>query len=140
MLYGNLVSLDRLFSHQHYNIFFIFFKIHPGTQNLALHYNVLVGVEWYGKGRNLYFIPGIGLAITAVNFTLYRALKDNRFFLAELTAYVSIFVQIILLIAAMFLARVNETTEIFTALQKTTELIQGTVSVVFCRLVFFVVL
>ncbi|MEK7161296.1 MAG: hypothetical protein AAB729_01245 [Patescibacteria group bacterium] len=87
--------------------FFIFFKIHPGTQNLALHYNVLVGVEWYGKGRNLYFIPGIGLAITAVNFTLYRALKDNRFFLAELTAYVSIFVQIILLIAAMFLARVN---------------------------------
>ena len=59
------------------------------------------------QGRNLYFIPGIGLAIAAVNFTLYRALKDNRFFLAELTAYVSIFVQIILVIAAMFLARVN---------------------------------
>ena len=79
VLYGNLVSLDRLFSHQHYNIF-SFFQNSPRTQNLALHYNVLVGVEWYGKGRNLYFIPGIGLAITAVNFTLYRALKDNRFF------------------------------------------------------------
>lgn len=87
--------------------FFIFFKIHPGSQNLALHYNVLVGVEWYGNGRNLYFIPGIGLAISAVNYILYRALKDNQFFLAELTAYVSLFVQIILLIAAMFLARVN---------------------------------
>ncbi len=86
---------------------FIFFKIHPGTQNLALHYNVLVGVEWYGKGRNLYFIPGIGLVISAVNYILYRALKDNRFFLAELTAYVSMFIQIILLIATMFLARVN---------------------------------
>ncbi len=87
--------------------FFIFFKIHPGTQNLALHYNVLVGVEWYGKGKNLYFIPGIGLAISAINYILYRALKDNRFFLSELTAYVSMFVQIILLISAMFLASVN---------------------------------
>lgn len=87
--------------------FFIYFKIHPGKQNLALHYNVLVGVEWYGKGRNLYFIPGIGLAISAVNYILYRPLRDNRFFLSELTAYVSLFVQIILLIAAMFLAKVN---------------------------------
>lgn len=86
---------------------FIFFKINPGTQNLALHYNVLVGVEWYGKGQNLYFIPGIGLVISLVNFILYRSLKDNRFYLSELTAYVSLFIQIILLIAAMFLARVN---------------------------------
>ena len=35
---------------------FIFFKIHPGDKTLALHYNVLIGVQWYGKGKNLYFL------------------------------------------------------------------------------------
>jgi hypothetical protein len=86
---------------------FIYFKIHPGNKTLALHYNVLVGVEWYGKGKNLYFIPGVGLAISAVNFTLYRALRDDTKFLSILTAFVSICAQVILLAAALFLAKVN---------------------------------
>lgn len=87
--------------------FLIFFKISSGTQTLALHYNVLVGVEWYGKGLNLYFIPAIGLTISIVNYILYRSLKDNRYFFSQLTAYASLFVQIILLMAVIFLARVN---------------------------------
>jgi hypothetical protein len=86
---------------------FIFFKIHPGDKTLALHYNVLVGVQWYGKGKNLYFIPAVGLAISAVNFTLYKALRDDKFFLSQLTIFVSLCAQIILLAAALFLARVN---------------------------------
>jgi hypothetical protein len=86
---------------------FIFFKIHPGNATLALHYNVLVGVEWYGKGYNLYFIPGVGLAISAVNFTLFKALRDNTKFLSALTVFVSLCAQIILLASALFLAKVN---------------------------------
>ena len=86
---------------------FIYFKIHPGNKTLALHYNVLVGVEWYGKGKNLYLIPGVGLAISAVNFLLYKTLKDDKFFLSQLTIFVSICAQIILLAAALFLSRVN---------------------------------
>jgi len=86
---------------------FIYFKIHPGNKTLALHYNVLVGVEWYGKGKNLYLIPGVGLVISAVNFTLYRALRDDTKFLSILTAFVSICAQVILLAAALFLSKVN---------------------------------
>ena len=86
---------------------FIYFKIHPTNKILALHYNVLVGVEWYGNGKNLYFIPGIGLAITAVNFSLFRACRNYQYFLSFLTAFVSLCVQLILLVAALFLARVN---------------------------------
>jgi len=86
---------------------FIYFKIHPGNKTLALHYNVLVGVQWYGKGKNLYFIPAVGLAISAVNFTLFKALKDNKLFLSALAAFASLCAQIILLAAALFLARVN---------------------------------
>lgn len=86
---------------------FIYFKIHPGAKTLALHYNVLVGVEWYGKGANLYLIPGVGLAITAVNFTLYKALKNDDNFLSYLTVFISLCVQVILLVGAIFLATVN---------------------------------
>ena len=85
----------------------IYFKIHPSSQTLALHYNVLVGVEWYGRGTNLYLIPGVGLAISAVNFALYRALKGNKNFLAFLTAFASLCAQLILLAAVLFLISVN---------------------------------
>ena len=86
---------------------FIYFKIHPGGQTLALRYNVLVGVEWYGKGANLYFIPGIGLIISGVNFILYKALKNNGDFYSPLTVFASLSVQLVLFIAAVFLAKVN---------------------------------
>jgi hypothetical protein len=86
---------------------FIFFKIHPGDKTLALHYNVLIGVQWYGKGKNLYFIPVAGLAISAVNFILYKTLRDNKIFLSQLTVFVSFCAQIILLAAALFLSKVN---------------------------------
>ncbi len=86
---------------------FIFYKIHPDNKLLALHYNVLIGVEWYGKGKNLYFIPGIGLIITFVNFIIYRALKNSEFFYNFLVIFISLCVQLILLASALFLVKVN---------------------------------
>lgn len=86
---------------------FLYFKIHPGNKTLALHYNVLVGVEWYGRGKNLYFIPGVGLAISSINFILYRAFKTYDNFLPFLCVFVSLSAQIILLAAVLFLATVN---------------------------------
>jgi hypothetical protein len=85
----------------------IYFKIHPGGKTLALHYNVLAGVEWYGKGDNLYFLPGAGLAISAANFSLFKALKNNGSFLSPLTVFASLCAQIVLLAAVLFLATVN---------------------------------
>src|SRR5437773_1632081 len=86
---------------------FLFFKIHPGNKTLALHFNVLVGVQWYGKGKNLYTIPGVGLAITFVNFLLYRSSRYSEDYLPFLPAFVSICAQIILLTSALSLAKVN---------------------------------
>lgn len=86
---------------------FIYFKIHPGGQTLALRYNILVGVEWYGRGSNLYLIPGVGLIISGVNFILFKALKNNEDFYSALTVFASFSVQLVLFIAAVFLAKVN---------------------------------
>ena len=86
---------------------FIFFKIHPGTQTLALHYNVLVGVEWRGKGISLYLIPAAGTAISGVNYLIFRALKNKELFLAALTVFTSLAAQLILFASIIFLAKVN---------------------------------
>lgn len=86
---------------------FIYYKIHPTNQTLALRYNILVGVQWYGQGKNLYFVPAVGLVISAVNFILFRALKNDKNFLSQLAIFVSLCAQIILLAAALFLAKVN---------------------------------
>ena len=86
---------------------FIYFKIHPGNKTLALHYNVLIGVEWYGKGKNLYYLPGVGLAISVVNFILFREFRKSGEFLASLTVFTSLCVQLIILTATLFLAQVN---------------------------------
>jgi hypothetical protein len=86
---------------------FVYYKISPSEKTLALHYNVLVGVEWYGKGKNIYFIPLVGFLISLVNYIFYKALKNNQNFLSFLTVFVSLCIQIILLVSVLFLARVN---------------------------------
>ena len=88
-------------------LLFIVYKIHPGAGTLALRYNVLVGVEWYGKGKNLYYLPGIAFLLTLANYTLYRSLKNSRIFLAPLTIFVSICLQVTFLLAVLFLSRIN---------------------------------
>ena len=83
----------------------IFYKIHPGDKTIALHYNVVAGVEWYGKSSNLYFIPGTGLIITFVNFILYNVLKKTDYFLDFLIIFATACVQAVLLFAVLLLAK-----------------------------------
>ena len=85
----------------------LYFKIHPGDKTLALRYNVIIGVEWYGKGKNLYFIPGTAAAILFANFILFKKLKGNRTFYSNLCIFASFFVQIILFASTLFLITVN---------------------------------
>jgi hypothetical protein len=85
----------------------VIFKIRPGQQTLALHYNVLAGVEWYGNGYNLYLIPGLGFVLGVANFILFRSLKKNPEFLDFLVPFVNLCLQIILLATVLFLTKVN---------------------------------
>ncbi len=85
----------------------IHYKIGASNRTVALHYNVLVGVDLYGKGTALYNIPLVGFILTVVNIILFNALKNKQFFLAFLSAFMSVVVQIILLLAVLFLIKVN---------------------------------
>lgn len=86
---------------------FIHYKIHPSNRTLALHYNVIVGVDWYGAGKNLYSLPLIAFLLTVINMILYNALKRRQYILPFLSAIITFIVQLLILISVFFLARVN---------------------------------
>jgi hypothetical protein len=116
---GRLLTILKAWMLQIYFLWFIcyclnaltflvlFYKIRPGNSIRALHYNVLVGVEWYGKGTNLYLIPIAAFLICSVNFILFKSLKKRPELLASLTVFISLCVQLIFLSSILFLASVN---------------------------------
>lgn len=75
--------------------------------SVALKYNIISGVEWFGQGRNLYLIPVVGFFVFIINLVLFRSLKNTEPFLAILTAFAALIVQIILLAGILFLMQVN---------------------------------
>lgn len=85
----------------------IYFKILPSGKILALHYNVLSGVDWYGGGKNILLLPAVGLSLGLGNFILFKAQSGYPGFLKLLPPLVTLTVQLIILAAVIFLARVN---------------------------------
>jgi hypothetical protein len=86
---------------------YIFFKIRPGKQTMALNYNVLIGVETFGKGINLYFIPAVGILILIINWLLFKFVKSNKNIFSPLAIFVSILTELVLLLSAILLRHVN---------------------------------
>lgn len=85
----------------------LYFKIRPEGQSLALKYNVLAGVLWYGKGQNLYLIPGIAAAISIINFVLFKKLRGSPEFYSMLCLFASLTAQLAALVSIIFLIKVN---------------------------------
>lgn len=84
------------------------YKLEGNSENsVALKYNIISGVEWFGQGKNLYLIPVVGFFILLINYVLFNSLKNTEAFLATLTIFAALIVQIILLSGILFLMQVN---------------------------------
>lgn len=85
----------------------IYFKISPAQNNLALHYNVVFGVDTFGSYRELYKLPAISFFIIALNFGITRVLKIDRNFLSYMAAWISLIISVIIFLSVIFLFQVN---------------------------------
>lgn len=85
----------------------VFFKIHSAPDTIALHYNIIVGVNEVGNKYELLKIPLTGFLIGVINFMLARIQKFDKTFLPFLASLVTVLVNALLLIAALFLFRVS---------------------------------
>lgn len=87
--------------------FLVYNKIGFANKTLALKYNILVGVEWYGSGKNLYLLPSTGFLLSIVNLILYSKLRYSNLFYSPLFIFASMCLQITMLLAVLFLMSVN---------------------------------
>lgn len=85
----------------------VFFKIHNAPETIALHYNIIVGVNEVGNKYELLKLPATGLLIGIINFALARIQKFDKTFLPFLASLVTVIANTVLLIAALFLFRVS---------------------------------
>lgn len=81
----------------------VYFKIKPDSETVPLHYNLFYGIDLAGKGYLIYFITSTGLLILALNFLFFRYAKNRDAFAANALAGISLFVQLIILAAVLFL-------------------------------------
>jgi hypothetical protein len=85
----------------------IFYKSGLEGPNVALKYTVRVGVITYGEGKNLYWLPALGLIVNSLNLTLFKKLKSGHNFFLPVILSTSLLVQILLLLSVILLAAVN---------------------------------
>lgn len=85
----------------------IYYKIRPSHEPLALHYNVMIGVDVLGAGTQLYRIPFIGGLLLAVNFIIAKLVKSPSDFLSFLASLISFIIAAMLLVAVLFVLRIN---------------------------------
>lgn len=84
-----------------------YLKIRSAPQTLALHYNVIVGVDVLGSRTKLYQVPLTSLVIAGVNFFLIWLLRLRQSFLPLLLAAISLTCALIVLAGMLFLYGVN---------------------------------
>lgn len=85
----------------------VYFKMRGAPDSVALRYNVIIGVNEIGNKYELLKIPLTGLLIGGVNYALTRLQKFDQSLLPFLAALVAALVNAFLLIAVLFLFRVN---------------------------------
>lgn len=85
----------------------IYYKVSSVEPSVILHYNIITGVDLFGKKISLYKIPLTGLFVFAINYFISRSLKKDKEFLSFLASVLTLIVSSTLLVAVIFLLKVN---------------------------------
>jgi hypothetical protein len=88
-------------------LLFTLFKINGSPDVVALHYNVIIGVDRLGSKWQLLVLPGVGAFMLVINFVLAWAVRSTGRFVPFLAALASVVGNLLLLLAILFLLRVN---------------------------------
>ena len=94
------------------NILIWFFARHimeTGTEQIALHYTVDFGIDFYGDARQIFIIPILGLIIILFNFIIVIILSQNKDFvlLSHILLIAALLSNIVLLAAISSVYLIN---------------------------------
>lgn len=89
------------------NWILLFFGIDPSEERIALHYNALFGVDFFGKANLIFRIPLVGLAVLAVHVSLGIAFYSKEKLATHVLVITAFFIQIFLVLASASLVYIN---------------------------------
>ncbi len=82
-------------------------KIPADLAEITLHYHALFGPDFFGEPEKLFYLPGIGTAILAVNFAVVFFGYKLEFFAMRMLGFVTLLSEAILLIASLLILGVQ---------------------------------
>ncbi len=86
---------------------YLFLKIKPQENPIYLHYNIYSGVDLIGVWYWIFYLPTFGFLILLANFVISKFLYSRIIILSYLTQWLTLFLQIVLLIATLLIVRQN---------------------------------
>jgi hypothetical protein len=78
-----------------------------GAAHLPLHYNIYFGVDLLGPGYGLFFPAGFGLLVLLLNVVFIGITYEWQRLLAHVFAFVTAFLELILLTGSLFIMLLN---------------------------------
>lgn len=92
----------------------IYFEFYPAVYSLPpeqsfvpLHYNIFLGIDFFGEWRKIFIFPGIALFIFLLNTILAFILYNKKALISYFLSISSTFCQIFLLISTILAILIN---------------------------------
>jgi len=86
---------------------YLSWKIKPTNELISLHYNIYFGIDLIGEWYRIYILSLSGLIIYFINLVLSFILYKRGRIISYVILTMTLFLQIILLIAAIFIVKQN---------------------------------
>jgi len=90
-----------------FSLVWLYFKIEPQAEPVALRYTVYFGIDLIGPWWYVYLIPLIGLIILVINFTGAYLIYLNTKILAHLIILAATIIQVLLVILSILIHLLN---------------------------------
>ncbi len=86
---------------------YLLVKLPPNGLPVFLHYTILSGIDLIGPAWQAYILPAAGAAMILVNYAVGFFTFNHGRFMARLIGVATVFLQVLLLIAVVFIVSLN---------------------------------
>lgn len=90
-----------------FSIIWLYFKIDPQVEPVALRYTIYFGIDLIGPWWYVYLVPLIGIIIFIINFTGAYLIYLNTKILAHLIILATAVIQVLLVIVSILIHLLN---------------------------------
>ena len=103
-----LINLSLSFLFSLFSLIWLYYKITPQVEPVALHYTIYFGIDLIGEWYYVFLFPLLGIITILVNFILAYLLFIKVKILAYLLVLTSTIIQVLLVIISILVVLLNK--------------------------------